>query len=224
MSDTFFRIITWNANGLCQRVHELESFLHINSIDIALISETHFTHLSYIKINGYTAYWTTHPSGRARGGTAVLIKKNITHYHNWQAENREEDIQTTVIAVWYRGSEFNFAAAYCPPRQTIVKDKFISIFKKLEPRFIIGGDYNVKHTAWGSRLISPGKGKELLSAMGSFSCEYHSSGSPTYWPTDNIKTPELIDFFISIGISSNYVESIEDLSLDHTPNSSLVNT
>ena len=76
MINAFLRIITWNANGFNQRAQGLEIFLHTNNVDIALISETHFSNKSHIKIRGFESYWTTHPSERARGGSAVLIKSN----------------------------------------------------------------------------------------------------------------------------------------------------
>lgn len=52
MHNSFLRIITWNANGLIQRAHELEIFLRMNNVDIALISETHFTNKNYIRMKG----------------------------------------------------------------------------------------------------------------------------------------------------------------------------
>lgn len=217
MTNSFLRIVTWNANGLNQRAQELETFLHTNNIDIALISETHFSNKSYIKITGFNSYWTTHPSERARGGSAVLIKNNIKHH---QQENiRESYIQATVITIQYNGADLNIAAAYCPPRHTPTKAQFENVFSKLGKRFIMGGDYNIKHTAWGSRLISPGKGNELLNAINESKCCYLSSRGPTYWPTDAGKIPDLLDFFIIKGISSTYttVEGIIDLTSDHTP-------
>ena len=217
MNHSLLRIMTWNANGLSQRAHELDLFLKTNSIDVALISETHFSQRSFIKITGYTAYWTTHPSERARGGTAIFIKQNIVHF--MQEEIREAYMQGTIVAVKFRSSVVNICAAYYPPKYKITRYQFTEVFKKLGPRFIIGGDFNVKHTAWGSRLITPGKGVELLSAINTSQCEYHSSQKPTYWPTDGNKIPDLIDFFISKGISANYIqiEGIEDLTSDHTP-------
>lgn len=217
MAVTFLRIIAWNANGLNARAQELDVFLRINNIDVALISETHFTEKNFIKIMGYKAYWTLHPSGRARGGTAILIKQNILHFQ--QEEIKEAFMQATIITINHGGAELSLGAIYCPPRHNIARNQYVSIFNKLGPRFIIGGDYNVKHTAWGSRLITPGKGKELLSAIEISGCEYHSSRKPTYWPTDINKVPDLIDFYISKGIASNYieVEGIEDLTSDHTP-------
>jgi len=46
-----------------------------------------------------------------------------------------------------------------------------------------------------------------------------STGSPTYWPTDTNKTPDLLDVFITNGISTNYaeVESSYELTSDHSP-------
>ena len=74
MANPILRIMTWNANGLRQRCRELEVFLHDNHIDIALISETHFTDKDHCKIAGYQAYWTTYPSGAEWGRTAILVK------------------------------------------------------------------------------------------------------------------------------------------------------
>ncbi len=113
-------IVTWNANGLLQRVNELELFLCSNHIDLAQISETHFTSKNYLKIPGYTVYSTTDPSGRARGGIAILIKHNIQHFR--LEEIREEFIQATVITVRLNGAKLSIAAAYCPPVQKIGKN------------------------------------------------------------------------------------------------------
>jgi hypothetical protein len=43
--------------------------------------------------------------------------------------------------------------------------------------------------------------------------------SPTYWPTDENKIPDLLDFFINNGISTTYtdIQASYDLTSDHTP-------
>lgn len=109
-------------------------------------------------------------------------------------------------------------AAYCPPRHNIKKNQYIAVLSKLGPRFIIGGDLNAKHTAWGSRLVTS-KDRELLKAINECLCDYISSRKPNYWSADNNKIPELIDFYITKGISANYLEviNIEDLTSDHIP-------
>jgi hypothetical protein len=49
-------------------------------------------------------------------------------------------------------------------------------------------------------------------------CEYHSTSKPTYWPTDEKKIPDLLDFFITKKISANYIAIEEEygLSSDHS--------
>lgn len=210
------RIVTWNANGLSQRTQELEIFLKTNHIDVALISETHLTQRTRVKIFGFSTYHANHPSNGARGGSAVLIKNNIQHH---ECESmREEYMQLAAVTVKHKGTDLVLAAAYCPPKHKITKQQYTEIFKGLKPRFIIGGDFNCKHTVCGARLITS-KGNELLAAINSSGCNYHTTGKPTYWPTDCNKVPDLLDFFISKGIGASYTltEDIEDLSSDHSP-------
>ena len=50
-------------------------------------------------------------------------------------------------------------------------------------------------------------------------CTYLSIGEPTYWPTDQHRIPDLLDFFVARGVAANYVriESVFELSSDHSP-------
>lgn len=78
-------ILTWNANGLAARMNELEVFLnYINHIDVAMISETYFTTKNYVKIRGYSAYWTTHPSGRVLEEGQLLSLIRVFYTTRWK--------------------------------------------------------------------------------------------------------------------------------------------
>lgn len=61
----------------------------------------------------------------------------------------------------------------------------------MEERFILGGDLNAKHVDWGARLTTT-KGRELRQAISETNCSFHSTGKPTYWPTDPNKIPDLL--------------------------------
>jgi hypothetical protein len=76
----FLQLALWNANGLTHHANELQSFLAIHNIDAMLLSETHFTQRSYLRIPHYAIYHTNHPAGTARGGTAIIIKNTIKHH------------------------------------------------------------------------------------------------------------------------------------------------
>uniref|UniRef100_A0A6M2DRL9 Putative rna-directed dna polymerase from mobile element jockey n=1 Tax=Xenopsylla cheopis TaxID=163159 RepID=A0A6M2DRL9_XENCH len=181
-----------------------------------LVSETHFTCNSFIKIPEYSIYSTQHPDGRAHGGSAVIIKSKIKHF---LAEPFCEDfLQATNVCVNCRTYNIIVSAIYCPPKHTICKENFDIFFQKLGNRFITGGDFNAKHTYWGSRLTTT-RGRELHKAIKSNNLTPLSTGEPSYWPSDPLKIPDLLDFFIlkNINSQSTTIESNLDLSSDHSP-------
>lgn len=210
------RILAWNPNGLMQHQQELKVLLDIQKIDICLISETHFTKQSHLKFSGYQVYHTVHPDNTARGGSAVIVNNSIQHYEEEKYETKE--IQATTINVVTKNHHrITVSAIYCPPRHNLKRDEYIIFLKRLGEKFIIGGDFNAKHTHWGSRLTTT-KGKELLAAAMQYQCNWHSTGKPTYWPTDVCKTPDLLDFFLTRKLPINYIKVEEgyDSSSDHS--------
>lgn len=73
---------------------------------------------------------------------------------------------------------------------------FMDYFRGLGNKFICGGDWNCKHTHWGSRLVTT-RGCELKKCIDSLQLTTLSTGEPTYWPTDQNKVPDLLDFLLS---------------------------
>jgi hypothetical protein len=107
---------------------------------------------------------------------------------------------------------------YSPPTYKLKKGHYDLFFSTLGPRFTAGGDYNSKHTAWGSRITTT-KGRELYNRLQNKNYSFLTTGNPTYWPTDPTTQPDLLDFFVTHGISSTYtaIEPSYDLSSDHSP-------
>jgi Tfp pilus assembly PilM family ATPase len=62
------RVAAWNASGMKNHVLEIEHFLHVNKIDILLISESQATQQTVIKIPYYEIYYANHPDGTAHSG------------------------------------------------------------------------------------------------------------------------------------------------------------
>jgi len=58
----------------------------------------------------------------------------------------------------------SITVVYCPARFTISVGHFMDLYKLLGYRFIAAGDYNAKHTHWGSRLVTP-KIRQLYNAI-----------------------------------------------------------
>jgi exonuclease III len=131
--------------SLPQHTEGLKTFISIHKIDVMLISETHFTEKSYLKLPHYTVYHTDHPAGTTRGGTATILKKkSITHH---QLNNYSRNfLQATSVSVEDSVSLLTISAVYLPPRYAVKQEQLEDFLNTLGRRFIAGGDYNAKHT------------------------------------------------------------------------------
>lgn len=169
-----------------------------------------------MRIPKYKLYHTNHPDGTAHGGTAILIKESIVH--NEVLKFEEDYLQATSINVQTFPYDVTISAVYCPPRHNLKKCDFETFFKTLGSRFIAAGDFNSKNVLWGSRLTTT-KGRELFKVIQDNNYSFLSTGSPTYWPTDTNKIPDLLDLFIVNGISTIYTDIVSsyDLTSDHSP-------
>ena len=106
--------MAWNANGLLQHQQELQAVLDAEKVDVCLISETHFTKQSYIKLRGYKVYHTIHPANTAKGGSAVIINETIHHHEETKYET--EGIQATAVCIKTRNYPIVVAGIYCTPK------------------------------------------------------------------------------------------------------------
>jgi hypothetical protein len=61
----FLQLALWNPNGLTQHTEEQKTFISIHDIDVVLISGTHFTAKSYLKLPKHTVYHMNHPAATA---------------------------------------------------------------------------------------------------------------------------------------------------------------
>jgi exonuclease III len=214
--DNALRLALWNANGLNQHAEELRTFISDHNIDVMFISETHFTNKHYFKLPFYSVYHTNHPAGTASGGSAIIIKTSIQH--NLHSGYSSDYLQATTVPVVDSIGPLTISALYFPPNPIVTQEHLNTYYNSLGKRFIAGGDYNAKHTAWGSRLITP-RGRVVFKTMERLHLRHLSTGEPTYWPSDINKLPDLVDFCFTKGIPSTsaIATSCFDLSSDHSP-------
>ena len=144
-----------------------------------LISETHFTSKSYLKIPNYSIYGTKHHDGKAHDGTAIIIKSNIKHYEN--EKNMDDYLQATSVNLEDSKGRITLSAVYCPPKHTIRREMYSTFFKSLGHRFIAAGNYNAKHPWWRCRSWTPTpRGGQLHEAIQSEPLFPISTGEPTH--------------------------------------------
>jgi exonuclease III len=115
------RLALWNANGLIQHAEELRTFISLHNIDVMLISETHFTEKSYLKLLNYTVYHTNHIAGTARGGTAIIVKNSIQHH---QMNGYCFDfLQATTVSLEDSVGSLIISAVCLPPKHIVKQEQ-----------------------------------------------------------------------------------------------------
>jgi exonuclease III len=97
MDNKTIRIAEWNANGLLRHKHELIQFLQDNKTDALLVSETHCTTRTVLKIPNYSIYRCNHPDGTAHGGAAIHICTALQHYE--VPAYQTDKIQAVIIQI-----------------------------------------------------------------------------------------------------------------------------
>ena len=207
--------LLFNANGLKNHVNELQTVLYDKRIDLALITETHFTQHSQIYIPGYKLLKTNHPDNTAHGGVAILIKSTIA----FQALPNfcQDFLQSCAVTIHLNNIPITVAALYSPPRHNLNSEHFANYFKTINNNFIIGGDFNAKHQNWGCRVNNP-RGIVLHNFVSTKNFKILAPPGPTYWPTSPQKSPDILDIFIAKIPSSLYctTNNILDLNSDHS--------
>lgn len=98
-------LVVWNANGLQNSKAIVEHHLKIHWIDILLVAETPRSHF---KISGYDIIQADHPSGRARGGAAILIRSGIQYLE--LPAFQQDWAQCPVIRIASPQADINFGA------------------------------------------------------------------------------------------------------------------
>jgi hypothetical protein len=209
-------ILLWNANGLIHNKNELQHLLYDKKINIALITETHLTPTKHFNIPGYTTHRTDHPDGTAHAGTAILTSTTILHYA--LPTYQKTYIQATNIQIVLNHIPITISSVYCPPSQKITPPRLQTFLRTLNNSFIIGGDFNAKHTAFGCRSTNP-RGQTFYNAILNNHLSFISPSAPTYWPSHTNRHPDILDFFITSlpNHLNNNIRNLDELSSDHSP-------
>ncbi|GFW16687.1 probable RNA-directed DNA polymerase from transposon X-element [Trichonephila clavipes] len=210
-------IFSWNADGVGSRIVEIRDFIDKHSPDIFLIQETHLRPEHSFKIPNYTCYRNdrTHPAP-GRGGTAILIKNFISHYHvpTPPLFTSVEGTLITITPIDY--DPILVGSIYIPP----INNYFRNLGAALDTIFnfnsktILVGDFNAKHTSWGCHC-SDTRGNRLYNYIVNNSIDVLAPPTPTRY---GINSASIIDYALIKNLNwPCNISSIPELSSDHNP-------
>nr|CAH7729117.1 unnamed protein product [Callosobruchus chinensis] len=141
------KICQWNCRSAVANKGNLEKLLDETNIDIALLSETWFKENVYYNFRGYNAIRNDHSDGK--GGVAILFKTNMKYFHTALPQNKK--IMNTCITIYLQNDvKLTLISIYIKPQTKITVEEWVNFLSALPTPFILGGDFNAHHTAWGS--------------------------------------------------------------------------
>lgn len=210
------KILSWNCNGINQKIQELTTFVKLHNINIILLGETRLNPKTPLKIPNFHVYRNDHqPPARTppHGGTAVLVRRGIVHQH----VNIQTEFDSTSINVKLGNEIAQITAVYKSPGATLKSSDLDALTNHNGP-FIIGGDLNAKHTDW--HCLHSNKSGKTIAQHAESTNRYTivASDSPTHYPYISTHRPDVLDLFLLDTKNLKHtLSNLCDLSSDHNP-------
>lgn len=147
-------VLQWNSQSIIPKLSQLKDFVSISDpeIDIILLNETWLNSSKNFGIPGYNIL--RQDSSRPRGGVAAAI--NSKYKFSILSTDSTYDFQNILFSVSLGSFNLDILSVYIPPPPN---GKFNiqhlnCAFSRISSRnYIIVGDFNAHHTAWGCRDV-----------------------------------------------------------------------
>ncbi|GFX29395.1 probable RNA-directed DNA polymerase from transposon BS [Trichonephila clavipes] len=179
--------------------------------------KTHLGPGDTLHIPNFTIYRNdrpTLPNQHRRGGTALLLKSSLPHYHTPTPPTGT--VEATSVTLTPPGSQpIVITSLYISPSQTThpIHSDLETIFS-LGDVSIVCGDFNAHHTSWGCKRNDQ-RGKIIKNLIDTTNTQLIAPTSPTRF---GYNSASIIDFALTRNLPwPSQVESIAELSSDHNP-------
>lgn len=209
------KILSWNANGIRNKLNELQALLSKTKIDIILICETKLNPHTQLKFKNYHIYRTDNtprPGTPAHGGTAIFVHRRIIHRHIHLATT----MPSTSIEISIGHDLIQISAIYKSPNNQLLTSD-LDLITHGNEWFIAAGDLNAKHPLWNSRCANTA-GNILYHHVTQSDYSILSPDSPTFFPSIPHHRPDVLDIaLVKLPSQSIQITNLNELSSDHNP-------
>jgi len=152
---------------------------------------------------------------RPAGGVAIIIRNNIKH-NQMPIISDLRSLKVIAISLTINSKPITRISAYQSPSKPMYTKDYETIFSK-NNNIILLGDFNSKHSNWGCTSTNS-RGRKLQEFINSNSGVISAPPSPTYFPNDLHRHPDILDIVLLKGISVNITQVVlPELDSDHNP-------
>ncbi|KAG5871515.1 hypothetical protein JTB14_035817 [Gonioctena quinquepunctata] len=204
-------MISWNANGLRDKIIELEDLMPQLNLDVIFIQETHSKN-DPIGIPNYKFYRKDR-LGHQGCGVAIAVKCNLKHEQAAVIYDRTSGTDVVGAKMMTNRGPINRFSVYNPPSNELANDFLEMIFAESDTPTFAAGDFNAKHTTWGN--VSDRNGSKLKRHCDNSNYLIKAPNEPTYYGPHR---PDIIDIVL---IKNRFwdieVDTLQELRSDHNP-------
>ena len=193
------KILQWNANGLSNKIDELNVLATDKDVDIVAISETKLTKSKQVYMPGWSIYRKDR-NDRLGGGVILAIRQNLASKR--LDINQNNDTKTEIVAAEVRlanGIRLVVASLYAPPSNHSLDKDLLEAILNTAGNVIITGDFNAKHRDWMCARANT-NGTCLQGLCLSKGLRLGHPDTPTYIPRRAQYHPSTIDLSLVKGL------------------------
>lgn len=203
-------IMSWNANSVYPKRHELETLLDDEKFDVVLIQETFLRPGTNFKIKNYTTYRNDRLT-TIGGGTAILIKSRIKH--TLLPTPQTNNFEITSLKIHLATGPIDVHSVYKPPNKRLLNEELNLIFNS-NNQVLIAGDLNSKSKEWGCRASNP-DGIKLYKYVNENNIIILPPLEPTHY---HHESPDILDIALHRNLLTDiHIQIVDELSSDHIP-------
>ena len=141
-------IIQWNCRGIKPNYNEVQILLNKFSPSVLCLQETLLKDNDKLSFKNFSLYNHIVKGDRASGGSSIIIKNNIPH----SVVNLNTSLQAVAISATLN-KVLTICSLYIPPSHRLSIHELNDLVSQLPRPFIILGDFNAHHNAWGCNDI-----------------------------------------------------------------------
>lgn len=167
MSPKFIKIVSWNVNGISNKVKRYKIITHLKSLccDIAMLQETHLNETESLKLKQkWVGQVFFAPGNGASKGTSILISKKLKF--NVSDMTADKDGRYVIISGLLEHQKVTLVSIYAPNRGQVkfIANLAVILAQYKDSPILMGGDFNLVHDAMLDRSKCPLPADRVLSA------------------------------------------------------------
>ena len=207
----FPTFLLWNVGSVIHKSNELLGTLVKNNIHVALVTETWLRPSNYFSITGYRVVRMDRSGGRKGDGVAILI------HHSLDFVGMPTAMAPGMEAVFVRLKHpaLSIGVVYSPS-DVYIDQNILNSLARTKPPYIIGGDYNARHTSWNN-YSNNRSGRAIFDHAQSNSYRVIYPDNFTFDPTSQGQRPSTLDIFLVNHQKAFECKTTEDIASQHHP-------